>query len=202
MVEQSLGEKIQPFLFSEDSFRFKNIGEVMYQRLDQEGRLKGPEPDIPKETLLWLYESMVFGRAFDEKGANMSTLREIGTFGASKGQEATQVGFISGLQKEDWFVPMYRDSAAILAFGLPPSMIFQYYGGDEGGMKIPAGLNMLPILAPVSGQVPHAVGLGLAFKLQGKKSVVLVSTGDGGTSKGDFHEGLNFAGVYKLPVVF
>jgi 2-oxoisovalerate dehydrogenase E1 component len=202
MVEQSLGEKIQPFLFSEASFRFKNLGEVMYQRLDQDGRLKGPEPDIPKERLLWLYDSMVFGRAFDEKGANMSTLREIGTFGASKGQEATQVGFISGLQKEDWFVPMYRDGAAILAFGLPPSMIFQYYGGDEGGMKIPEGLNMLPILAPVSGQVLHAVGLGLAFKLQGKKSVALVSTGDGGTSKGDFHEGMNFAGVYKLPVVF
>ncbi len=202
MVEQSLGEKTEPFLFSEASFRFKNLGEVMYQRLGQDGKLRGPEPNIPEETLLWLYEWMVFGRAFDEKGANMSTLREIGTFGTCRGQEATQVGFVSGLQKGDWFVPMYRDSAAILAFGLPPSMIFQYYGGDEGGMKIPAELNMLPILAPVSGQVPHAVGLGLAFKLQGKKSVALVSTGDGGTSKGDFHEGMNFAGVYKLPVVF
>jgi 2-oxoisovalerate dehydrogenase E1 component len=202
LAEQSLRKKIEPFSFTESSFGFKKLDEVMYQRLGPDGNLRGPEPSLTRETLLWLYEWMLFGRAFDDKGAKMSTLREIGTYGTCRGQEAAQVGFVSALQKGDWFVPMYRDSAGILAFGFPPSMVLQYYGGDEGGMKIPEGLNLLPIIAPVSGQIPHAAGIGLALKLQKKKSVALVSTGDGGTSKGDFHEGLNFAGVYKLPVVF
>jgi pyruvate/2-oxoglutarate/acetoin dehydrogenase E1 component/TPP-dependent pyruvate/acetoin dehydrogenase alpha subunit len=202
LTELSLRERIEPFLFTESSLGFKELGEVMYQRLTPDGRLKGPEPDMQRENLLWLYEWMLFGRTFDDKAAKMSTLREIGTFGSCRGQEATQVGFISGLEKGDWFVPMYRDSAAMLAFGWPGSKFLQYYGGDEGGQNIPKGLHMFPIVAPVSGQIPHATGLGLALKLRKAGSVALVSTGDGGTSKGDFHEGLNFAGVYRLPVVF
>jgi pyruvate/2-oxoglutarate/acetoin dehydrogenase E1 component len=69
-------------------------------------------------------------------------------------------------------------------------------------MRMPDSLNMLPVAVPVSTQIPHAVGVALARRIQGEKSVALVSTGDGGTSKGDFHEGLNFAGVYGLPVIF
>jgi pyruvate/2-oxoglutarate/acetoin dehydrogenase E1 component/TPP-dependent pyruvate/acetoin dehydrogenase alpha subunit len=202
LTGQSLGKRTEPFSFTESSFGFKKLEDVMHQRVTPDGRLKGPEPAVPNERLLWLYEWMLFGRTFDDKAAKMSTLREIGNFGTSKGQEATQLGFISALEKGDWFVPMSRDIAAILAFGLPPLMILQYFGGDEGGMKIPEGLNMFPIVAPVSGQIPHASGLGIALKLQKKRSVALVSTGDGGTSKGDFHEALNFAGVYRLPVVF
>jgi pyruvate/2-oxoglutarate/acetoin dehydrogenase E1 component/TPP-dependent pyruvate/acetoin dehydrogenase alpha subunit len=104
--------------------------------------------------------------------------------------------------KGDWYVPMYRDSSGMLAFGMPATKLLQFWGGDERGMQIPENLNMLPLAVPVATQLPHAVGLAMARRLQGENSVVFVATGDGGTSKADFHEALNFAGVYDLPVVF
>ncbi len=128
--------------------------------------------------------------------------REIAAYPSCQGQEATQVGFALALRKQDWFAPMYRDSAAIVKFGLPVENLLAYFSGDERGMRIPDGVNMLPIVSPVSAQLAHAVGLAMALQMQKKDSVVLVSTGDGGTSKGDFHESLNVAGVRKLPVVF
>ncbi len=193
---------LSSFVINESSIGM-DLGRMMYSRLLPNGTLVGPDPSLSKEELIALYRQMLLGRRFDEKAMNLSTLREIGTFGACRGQEATQVGFISALKKErDWFVPMYRDSAAMIAFGYPPEMILQYYGGDEGGMRIPQGIKMMPIIAPVSGQLPHAVGIAMAMKKKKENSVVLTSTGDGGTSKGDFHEALNFAGVYRAPVVF
>jgi pyruvate/2-oxoglutarate/acetoin dehydrogenase E1 component len=85
---------------------------------------------------------------------------------------------------------------------MPPENLLLYWGGDERGMYIPPGLNMLPIAVPVATQLPHAAGVAMAKRLQGEKSVAYAVTGDGGTSKADFHEALNFAGVNGLPVVF
>jgi pyruvate/2-oxoglutarate/acetoin dehydrogenase E1 component/TPP-dependent pyruvate/acetoin dehydrogenase alpha subunit len=154
-------------------------------------------------TLRRMYEQMILGRRFDEKATDLSTLREIGTYAPCKGQEGAQVGFTLSLGKGDWYAPMYRDSAGMIAFGMPPLQLLHFWGGDERGMHIPEGLNMIPLAVPVASQLPHAVGLSLARRLQeDNDAVVLVSTGDGGTSKGDFHEALNFAGVYDLPVVF
>jgi len=204
MTEESLksGSEVKPKIFSEKDFGIRNTSEAMYQRLTPEGKLNGKEPDIPTDVLLRMYELMVFGRVFDEKATNLSTLREIGTYAPCKGQEGAQIGFVLPLSKSDWYVPMYRDSAGMIAFGLPPHQLLQFWGGDERGMCIPDSLNMVPVAVPVSTQIPHAVGVALARRLQGDNAVVLVSTGDGGTSKADFHESLNFAGVYDLPVVF
>jgi pyruvate/2-oxoglutarate/acetoin dehydrogenase E1 component/TPP-dependent pyruvate/acetoin dehydrogenase alpha subunit len=157
---------------------------------------------VPPQTLLRFYEQLVFGRLFDEKASNLSTLREIGTYAPGKGQEGCQVGAANALEKEDWYVPMYRDSAGMMAFGMPPENLLLYWGGDERGMYIPPGLNMLPIAVPVATQLPHAAGVAMAKRLQGEKSVAYAVTGDGGTSKADFHEAMNFAGVNGLPVVF
>ncbi|HYB07034.1 MAG TPA: thiamine pyrophosphate-dependent enzyme [Nitrososphaerales archaeon] len=154
------------------------------------------------ETLRRFYEQLVFGRLFDDKASNLSTLREIGTYAPGKGQEGCQVGSVNALEKGDWYVPMYRDSAGMIAFGMPPLKLLQYWGGDERGMQIPDDLNMLPLAVPVATQLPHAVGVAMARRMQGERSVVFVCTGDGGTSKADFHEAMNFAGVYDLPVVF
>ena len=191
-----------PRIFSEADLNFKSTDEVLYQRLTPDGKLKGKVPDIPQDKLRKFYEELVFGRTFDDKASNLSTLREIGTYAPGKGQEGCQVGFVNALEKGDWYVPMYRDSAGMLAFGMPASKLLQYWGGDERGMQIPEDLNMIPLAVPVATQLPHAVGLAMARRLQGDKSVVFVCTGDGGTSKADFHEALNFAGVYDLPVVF
>jgi pyruvate dehydrogenase E1 component alpha subunit len=81
-------------------------------------------------------------------------------------------------------------------------MIFQYWGLDERGLKTPDNLNIFPVCIPVGTQVPHAVGAAMAAKYRKNKIAAITYFGDGGTSKGDFHEGLNMAGVFKLPVVF
>jgi 2-oxoisovalerate dehydrogenase E1 component len=199
---KSSGSDPVPRIFSEADFKFANAEEFLYQRLAPDGTLRGKDPNLPPETLRKFYEQLVFGRLFDEKASNLSTLREIGTYAPGKGQEGCQVGAANALEKGDWYVPMYRDSAGMMAFGMPPTNLLLYWGGDERGMHIPESLNMLPIAVPVSTQLPHAVGLALAKRLQGERSVAFASTGDGGTSKADFHESLNFAGVYDLPVVF
>jgi pyruvate/2-oxoglutarate/acetoin dehydrogenase E1 component/TPP-dependent pyruvate/acetoin dehydrogenase alpha subunit len=192
----------RPGVFSESSFNLSKPEGMMYQRLTPEGTLKGGEPTLSPQLLKRLYEQMVFGRHFDEKATNMSTLREIGTYAPSKGQEGAQVGSVAALEDGDWFVPMYRDNASMLAFGLPAEKLLQFWGGDERGMQIPEGLQMLPLAIPVASQLLHAVGIAMAKRLQREKSVAFTCTGDGGTSKGDFHEALNLAGVYDLPVVF
>lgn len=178
------------------------IEDVMFRRLAPDGSIVGAKPDLPVELLKRAYSAMVLGRTLDEKATNLSTLREIGTYAPGKGQEGAQVGFVLALEKGDWYVPMYRDGIGMLTFGLPARQLLQFWGGDERGMRVPEDLNMLPVTVPVATQIPHAAGLAMARRIQKKGSVTLVSTGDGGTSKGDFHEGLNFAGVNRLPVVF
>ncbi|HUI22935.1 MAG TPA: thiamine pyrophosphate-dependent enzyme [Nitrososphaerales archaeon] len=191
-----------PRVFSEADFKFTKPEDFLYQRVAPDGTLRGKDPNLTPQTLMRFYEQLVFGRLFDEKASNLSTLREIGTYAPGKGQEGCQVGAANALEKGDWYVPMYRDSAGMMAFGMPPKNLLLYWGGDERGMHIPAGLNMLPIAVPVATQLPHAAGLAMAKRMQGEKSVAYAVTGDGGTSKADFHESLNFAGVNGLPVVF
>ena len=199
---KSSGPDAVPRIFSEADFRLARVEDSLYQRLTPEGTLRGKDPDLTPEALRKFYEQLVFGRLFDEKASNLSTLREIGTYAPGKGQEGCQVGAANALDRGDWYVPMYRDSAGMMAFGMPPVKLLLYWGGDERGMQIPDDLNMLPIAVPVATQLPHAAGLAMAKRMQGEKSVTFAVTGDGGTSKADFHESLNFAGVNDLPVVF
>ena len=199
---KSSGSDAVPRIFSEADFKFTKAEDFLFQRVAPDGTLRGKDPGLSPEALRRLYEQLVFGRLFDEKATNLSTLREIGTYAPGKGQEASQVGPVNALEKGDWYVPMYRDSAGMLAFGMPPLKLLLYWGGDERGMQIPEGLNMLPLAVPVATQLPHAAGLAMAKRILREKSVAFVVTGDGGTSKADFHEALNFAGTYDLPVVF
>jgi pyruvate/2-oxoglutarate/acetoin dehydrogenase E1 component/TPP-dependent pyruvate/acetoin dehydrogenase alpha subunit len=199
---QRSGRDVVPRIFSESDFKFATPEEFLFRRLSLDGSIRGKDPNLSPEALKRIYEQLVFGRLFDEKATNLSTLREIGTYAPGKGQEAAQIGPVNALEQGDWYVPMYRDSAGMLAFGMPPIKLLQYWGGDERGMQTPDDLNMLPLAVPVATQLPHAAGLAMAKRLQGEKSVVFVVTGDGGTSKADFHESMNIAGVYDLPVIF
>ena len=201
-IMKGAGSDAVPRIFSEADFKLTKVEDFLFQRLTPDGTLKGKDPNLPAETLKRLYEQLVFGRLFDEKATNLSTLREIGTYAPGKGQEAAQIGPVNALEKGDWYVPMYRDSAGMLAFGMPPLKLLLYWGGDERGMQIPENLNMLPLAVPVATQLPHAAGLAMAKRILDEKSVTFVVTGDGGTSKAVFHEAMNFAGAYNLPVVF
>ncbi len=196
------GVEAIPRVFSEADLVSSKTEDAIYQRITPEGTVRGKDPSASPALMRRLYEQMVFGRVFDEKASNLSTLREIGTYAPGKGQEGAQIGMVNALESGDWYIPMYRDSAGMIAFGLPAQQLLQYWGGDERGMQMPDGLNMLPLAVPVATQLPHAVGVAMARRLQGDKAVALVCTGDGGTSKADFHESLNFAGVYDLPIVF
>jgi len=196
------GSEAGPRIFSESDLRFSNADAVLYKRLTPDGVLNGKDPDLSPQALRKMYEDLLYGRIFDEKASNLSAVREIGTYAPCKGQEASQVAVVHTLQKDDWYVPMYRDNAGMVAYGYPAELLLHYWGGDERGMKIPENLRMLPLAVPVASQLLHAAGLALATRLQRGNSVTFVSTGDGGTSKGDFHEALNFAGVYDLPIVF
>ncbi len=171
--------------------------------LDQGGKVdKDLEPEIPDELLLKMHRYLLLGRRFDERMLKLQRQGRIGTFAPIKGQEAAQLGSIALLDDEDWMVPAFRETAAELWRGRQMENILLYFGGYEEGGHIPEGVNNLPISVPVGSQMLHAVGIAWGIKYRGEDRVAITYFGDGATSQGDFHEALNFAAVYQLPVVF
>ena len=171
--------------------------------LNERGEVdKSLEPDIPKDLLLKLYRAMLLGRRFDERLLSLQRQGRIGTFAPITGQEASQLGGVAALLSSDYLVPSFRETAAQIYRGAPMEAVILNFGGyNEAALLIKQG-NDLPVAVPVSSQVPHAVGIAWGIKYRGKRDVVMTFFGDGGTSQGDFHEGMNFAGVYQSPVVF
>lgn len=157
---------------------------------------------IPEKELKKIYELMVLARTFDSIALKLQREGRMLTFASLLGQEASQVASAIAFENQDWFVTTYRDHGVLIARGFPLHKLYLYYAGDERGMEIPDGINILPPAIPIGSHIPHAVGIAWAQKLQKRKSVVAVYFGDGATSKGDFHEGINFAGVFKVPCVF
>jgi pyruvate dehydrogenase E1 component alpha subunit len=174
--------------------------------LDEKGNLdRELEPDLPEEFLVKLYRAMLLGRRFDERLLSLQRQGRIGTFAPITGQEAAQIGAVAALQPTDWFVPSFRETGAHLWRGVRMDIILLLNGGlpNPAGEEPPGERNSnLPVAVPVASQILHAVGLGWAVLYRKKKDVVMTFFGDGATSEGDFHEGLNFAGVYQAPVIF
>ncbi|MEM4389238.1 MAG: pyruvate dehydrogenase (acetyl-transferring) E1 component subunit alpha [Candidatus Micrarchaeia archaeon] len=160
------------------------------------------EPKLPPELLDKMYRTMVLERTFDAKAMSLQRQGRLLTYAPSEGEEATHVASALALEQGDWLFPSYREHGAYFARGLPPKLLFLAFMGSEDGNRIPEGLNCFTITIPIASQVLHATGAALADKLLGRKRVTLVFFGDGGTSEGDFHEGMNFAGTFKCPVVF
>ncbi len=173
------------------------------QILDQDGNLDADlEPDLSPELLHKMYRAMLLGRRFDERMLKMQRQGRIGTFPPIKGQEAANVGPVAALRESDWMIPAFRETAAELWRGRSMVDVLLYYGGYSEGGYIPEGVRNLPTSVPVGTHIVHAAGVGYGIKYQGKDDVAITYFGDGATSEGDFHEGLNFAGVFKLPVIF
>ncbi len=171
--------------------------------LDSDGTLDSAlEPDIAPEELKRLYRAMRVGRRFDERMLRLQRQGRIGTFAPIKGQEASQIGSVATLRRTDWMVPSFRETAAMLWRGWSMQRILEFFAGRlEGGRPAPEQRD-LPICIPVGTQLPHAVGLAYAAQYRGDDAIVMVYCGDGATSEGDFHEAMNFAGVWHLPLVF
>ena len=173
------------------------------QVLDENGSCdEALMPKLSNDEIKNLYEMLVLTRVFDQKAFNMQRQGRLGTYIQFKGQEACQVGSAMALEDKDFIFPMYRNSALLIARKHPLVQVFQYWGGDERGSISPQNVNNFPIAIPVGTQTVHAAGAAFAAKLQGKKQVSAVYFGDGATSKGDFHEAMNFAGVFQVPAVF
>jgi pyruvate dehydrogenase E1 component alpha subunit len=171
--------------------------------LDSEGNLDASlEPDIGGDDLKRLYRAMLLGRRLDERMIRLQRQGRIGTFAPIKGQEASQLGAAFTLRASDWMVPSFRETAAMLWRGWPIEKLLLLFAGYlEGGQPAPQQHD-LPITIPVATQLPHAVGLAYGAQYRGDDAVVMAFCGDGATSEGDFHEALNFAGVWHVPAVF
>jgi len=173
------------------------------QILDENGNLDAAlEPKLSNEVLDRMYRVMVTSRTFDAKGTKMQRSGRLLTFITCEGQEAAQVGSALALDKADWIVPAFRENAVMIARGVPLRLIGLYWAGFEKGNSMPKEHNILPIAIPVGTHMLHAVGIAWAAKLKKSKDVAVTYFGDGATSEGDFHEAMNFAGVFKVPCVF
>jgi pyruvate dehydrogenase E1 component alpha subunit len=171
--------------------------------LDSEGNLDTAlEPKLTDTDLRSLYRAMLLGRRLDERMVRLQRQGRIGTFAPTKGQEAAQIGSIFSLRPTDWMVPSFRETAAMIWRGWPIEKLLLFFAGRlEGGQPAP-DQHDLPITIPVATQLPHAVGLAYAAQYRGDDVVVMAYFGDGATSEGDFHEAMNFAGVWHVPVIF
>jgi pyruvate dehydrogenase E1 component alpha subunit len=180
----------------------KNVSE-MYQVLSPDGKIiELIEGKIDKSLMLRMYENMLWVRAFDRKSVNLQRQGRMGTYAPFEGQEASQVGSALALSPRDWMFPTYRDHAAAIVHGQDMFRVFLYWMGHVEGSLCPKGKRIMPPSVPIATQMVHAVGTAWASKLKGEQDVSIAYFGDGATSEGDFHEALNFAGVYKTPTVF
>lgn len=185
----------------EETIKSFNVGYL--QVLDDEGNAdKGLMPRLRPGQIKELYELMVLIRAFDDKAFKLQRQGRLGTYLQVKGQEASEVGAAYALKKGDWIFPSGRDVGVLITRGHPMHMLLQYRGGDERGMKAPEGLDNFPVTIPVSTHIPVCTGAAWASKMRREDVVHMAFFGDGATSRADFHEGLNFAGIFKVPAVF
>ena len=174
----------------------------MYQILDKGGNITGEDPGLPDDLLKDMYWWMVYGRKADEKAVKLQRQGRMGTYAPGKGQEATHVGSALAMEEKDWLFPSFRELTAYMIRGFSFEYNLLYFMGDARSNRVPEGVRSLPIFVPVGTQVPIAAGFAWALRRNGEDASVLAFMGDGATSEGDFHEGMNFAGVMNSPVVF
>ena len=168
---------------------------------------------LPHDFLLDMYRHLALARALDERMWQLNRSGKAAFIVSGQGHEGAQIGAGFALERgTDFIVPYYRDLALSLVFGLSATDVMMAAlarAGDpmSGGRQMPAHysssrLNIVTSSSPVSTQIPHAVGIAYAAKLRKTGAVALTCFGEGGSSKGDFHESCNFAGIHKLPVIF
>jgi pyruvate dehydrogenase E1 component alpha subunit len=175
--------------------------------MDADGRLRAPlpEPFVDARALTSMYEEMLALRLFDAKAVALQRTGRLGTYPSCLGQEATAVALGRTMAREDVLLGTYRETGTMLARGVRMSEILLYWSGDERGSAYSgpdAPKEDFPICVPIATHAPHAVGVAYAMKLKREPRVAVCVLGDGATSKGDFYEALNGAGVWQLPLVF
>jgi pyruvate dehydrogenase E1 component subunit alpha len=182
----------QAFLAERDLRRVIGDGDTV-----PDGEVEG----LSDGDLLELYRSMVLLRTYDERSLVYHRQGRIGTYAIFWNHEAMQAGAVHALEREDWIFPSYRESAIGLLRGMPPATVLSWWRGHPAGWWDPRELNVASICVPIGTHVPHAAGLAWGLRLRGSDACALVFFGDGATSEGSFHEGVNFAAVMEAPLV-
>jgi len=159
-------------------------------------------PSLSDDDLLAMYEEMKRARRLDERAIALQRRGEIGTYAPAIGQEAAQVGSAFAMADDDWLVPSFRETPALLVHGVAPHQLLWYSMGMEEGAEIPGGEGALPPAIPVGSQSLHAAGIGWGESIQGRSGVAVTYFGDGATSQGDVYEAMNVAGVFDAQTVF
>lgn len=175
-----------------------------HQCLDAAGKQVGELPGLARDTdsLKGLYRWMVLTRTFDKRAIALQRTGQLGTYASSLGQEAACVGIGHAMRPEDILAPSYREHGTCFMRGVPMEDILLYWGGDERGMAFDAPAHDFPVSVPIATHVLHAAGAAYAIKYRREPRVAVAVSGDGSTSKGDFYEAINVAGVWELPCVF
>ncbi|QMU74445.1 pyruvate dehydrogenase (acetyl-transferring) E1 component subunit alpha [Streptacidiphilus sp. PB12-B1b] len=156
------------------------------------------DPELLRE----LYRRLVVGRRYNQQATTLTKQGSLAVYPSSTGQEACQIAAATALRATDWLFPSYRDTLAVVSRGVDPLEALTLLRGNAHSGYDPYEHRIAPLSTPLATQAPHAVGLAHAARLRGEDTVALALVGDGGTSEGDFHEALNFAGVLNAPVVF
>ncbi|WP_160134967.1 pyruvate dehydrogenase (acetyl-transferring) E1 component subunit alpha [Halococcus salsus] len=171
--------------------------------LDEDGGLRegARAPDLDEDQLVGMYREMRLVRHFDQRAVSLQRQGRIGTYPPLSGQEGAQVGSAHALADDDWVFPSYREHGATLIRGFSLERTLLYWMGHEVGYS-DDDANIFTPAVPIASQLPHAVGASWASKLKGEEKAFLCYFGDGATSEGDFHEAMNFAGVFDTPTIF
>jgi len=180
--------------------------------IEKDGKAaKGKDPGLSADQLKTLYRTMVMTRIMDEKGLTLQRQGRIGFYLQSTGQEASHIGAAFAMKDSDWLFPAYRQPGIMLLRGADlDDVVCEWFGNDGDickGRQMPVhyslrAINFVSVSSPIGTQISHATGAAMAARIRGEDTVFMTFMGDGGTSSNDFHSGLNFAGVYKSPVVF
>jgi len=179
-------------------------GDTPLRLIDEEGSGHPHEhhPFPTADRLVDGYRRLVLGRRLNEQADALVRQGKLAVYPSSYGQEAAEVAAALVLGERDWLFPTYRDTVAVITRGVDPFEALLMLRGDWHSGYDPREHNVAPQATPLATQLLHAVGFAHAARLRGEDTVVLAMCGDGATSEGDFHEALNFAAVFHLPVVF
>jgi pyruvate dehydrogenase E1 component alpha subunit len=183
---------------------YSPVEDKIFQVIDNHGKVINKKwmPELTDEVVLKAYKDMLFARTADLMAVSYQRQGRMYTYPPNLGQEAIAGGVALVMREEDWLAPAFRELGMWLAKGVPMRDVFLYFMGNEHAAAFKTAKNSLPISVPIATQLIHATGIGYAIKYKKEDKVVFAVIGDGGTSEGDFHEALNFAGAWKVPVIF
>ncbi|MCI1986807.1 MAG: pyruvate dehydrogenase (acetyl-transferring) E1 component subunit alpha [Lactobacillus sp.] len=174
------------------------------QILDEAGKVVNPDilPDLSDAELVDLMSQMVWSRVLDQRATALNRQGRLGFWAPTSGEEASQLASNFAMKKSDWILPGYRDIPELIQHGLSVAKAFLWSRGHVVGNEYPEDFHALPPQIIIGAQYVQTAGVALGLKKNGADEVAYTYTGDGGTSQGDFYEGVNFAGAFKAPAIF